>query len=299
VTQRAALLALHGDSDLAQLRSDFAANIAEVWRILVRYASWRDRTTRPTRARVCAQAGIGESTWKRCRRWLQGHGWLGLVRAGTTAWLHGAAVLNDQDAGNEAAVYVLSIPHAKRRITPAALVTPVTGPPSGSRSEPDLSPARAREPKPGRGAASGRAVPPSVVAAVRKGPGQRISEAYGAHLARPFARAGWTGTDVAYAVDHEPGGAQHRFDVARVASPGAWLRWRLSRWLDPAGQPLPAPSAERAAAAQQLRAEQAERRARRHQAAAAAAGVDAGTRAAAIRAAMGWASAPRGQEPSG
>ena len=37
--------------------------------------------------------------------------------------------------------------------------------------------------------------------------------------------------DLQFAVDHEPGGRQHRYDLATVRHPVGWLRFRLRLWL--------------------------------------------------------------------
>jgi hypothetical protein len=288
-SQPAALLALQADPALAELRADYAHNIREVWRLLVRYARWREMTTSPTRARICEQLGIGLSTWKRCRAWLEEHGWLGCVVAGSTPELDGmrtSPAFIPEDAPNTAAVYVLAIPREKRILPPPVHDHQLSGPPAGSRRDPGKDHARATAAGQEIGPASRPGSLPAMAAAVRTGAGQGITDGWAAWLARPFAHAGWTAGDLRYAVEHEPGGGQHRGRWDRVAHPVGWLRWRLARWLGPGGVPLPSHGQDLAAAAQRLRAGQQARRER--MAAAAAAWTDPAPRAAAIREQLGW-----------
>src|SRR5262245_46987992 len=53
------------DEQLAELRSDQQRSIRAVARVLARHASWADKTTRPTRAIICALARVAVTTWKR------------------------------------------------------------------------------------------------------------------------------------------------------------------------------------------------------------------------------------------
>jgi hypothetical protein len=264
--------------------------VLECARIWARYASWEDRTTRPTRALVCALASIGLSTYKAVRRWLEQHGYLGTVTEGSTPWLHGPAALVDPGARNDAAVYVLAIPQRKPRHEPCS-VTPVTRPPSGSRSELVQRPARAREDQDQDqgGPGSARAAFPVPATALRTGPGHTLSDRHVSQLARPFTAAGYSARDLAYAVDHDPSGAQHRLS-ATVRHPAGWLRWRLSRWLGPDGTPLPPVTEIRAAAAERDRAEADARRA----ALASSTWIDPAGHAAAIRRQLGWRQKPPG-----
>lgn len=208
------LTRLGEDPDLAQLRADRARNITEVGRIMARFASWTDRTTRPTRARVCHLAGISVSTFKSARRWLEGKGFLGLVRRGWTAMLR-AGALADPEEPNEAAIWVLCVPRRKPRETPPDTSDQVTRPLTPSRSEGGNHPARARE--------------HSRVAPLRTGPGHRLTDQHVAALARPFTAAGWTEADFRHALEHGPE-RRHTFRLSTVGSPMHWLAWRLSRW---------------------------------------------------------------------
>ncbi len=210
------LTRLGEDPELAQLRADRLRNIAECARIWARFASWTDRTTRPTRSRICKLAGISVSTFKSARRWLEGHGYLGTVRPGWTPLLR-AAALTGPDDPNCAAVYVLCVPRRRPRDTPPVPCEQLTRPLTPSRSEGGTSPARPREAK--------------HVAVLRTGPGHKLSDEHVAAIARPFLRAGWTPADLRHAVGHDPAGGVHRFRLASVGSPAHWLAWRLSRWL--------------------------------------------------------------------
>lgn len=286
--QREWIRALARDPGLAELRADRQRNIRNVARILARHASWYDRTTRPTRALICALAGISLSTWKACRRWLERHGWLGTVRQGrtqlavrvTTAILN--AVLGQDDKPNEAAIYVLCVPAQARpepRRPSAGVAQPETRPLTPARSAGVLNPAREPRAEPGenRGADQGRS-PLSVIRHLRRqlaelarGPGQRLSDRHLLALGRPMLAAGWSPADLAFAIGHDPRTGRHRSLTGGVREPGHWIAWRLSRWMrdpdgawagytrlgrwdwsgDPATWPLPAlsPAARRAAAA--------------------------------------------------
>jgi hypothetical protein len=210
------LTILGEDPELAQLRADRLRNIAEVARILARYASWVDSTTRPTRALICRLAGISLSTWKAARRWLEQHAYLGTVRQGRTPMLQ-AGVLTDQDAPNEAAIYVLCVPRNKpgpeRPVPPEQVTRPLPGP---ERSEGHGDPAPARE--------------KSRIAPLQRGPGSKLSDEHVTAIARPFLAAGWSPADLQHALEHQPDGRQHRTRLENVRSPAHWLAWRLSRW---------------------------------------------------------------------
>ena len=68
---------------------------------------------------------------------------------------------------------------------------------------------------------------------LRKGPGQSLTDGWVAHLSAPFLTAGWTASDLAWAVNHAPGGPQYRYLLDNVREAAPWLRWRLSAWLLP------------------------------------------------------------------
>ena len=94
------------------------------------------------------------------------------------------------------------------------------------------------------------------MAALRKAAGQGITEGWCAWIAKRFTAAGWTARDLAWAVDYEPGGAQHRLS-ARVRHVTGWLRWRLGRWIRPDGSVHPSRSQQLAASRERARADRA------------------------------------------
>ncbi len=296
-SQPQALLALPADPALTELRADYAHNIREVWRRLVRSARWTDMTVSCPREQLCAELGISASTWKRCRRWMQAHGYLGCVVAGSTPELDGmrtSPALIKADAVNTAAVYVLTMPREKQVLPPPPPVTPVTGPPTRLPKGAGTDPARGAGAAGEKGPASRPGSLPAMADQMRKGPGQGITDGWCAHLAAVFITAGWTPADLLWAINHDPDGARHRSRLDRVKHPAAWLRARLALWLEPGQEHLPwkrrrpvlARSLQRAVGRQQLRAAQQARRDR--MAAAAANWADPAGPAAAIREQHGW-----------
>jgi hypothetical protein len=271
---------------LAEAREDRRRNLLEVARILARYASWTDRTTRPTRALVCRLAGIRLSTWKVCRALWQEWGFLGVVRQGRSSFARPAAL---DDGRNDAAVYVLAVPRSSAKTPKPASVTPVTRPPTDSRSESCTTHTRASErtPENRTGLRPGSASKPAVPRALASGAVlEKLSDRARAHFWGPFAAAGWTVADFRFAIDHRPGGAQHRRDWRDVIYPAGWLRWRLAHWLDDAGRPVPSRSQVWAAAAAADRAAAAARRAELEDLAAAA--VPPNSAIEQLRAQRGW-----------
>lgn len=286
-SQREALRRGLACPDLADVRADFREHLGDWWRIHVFHASWggEDRpprgTTEPTRARVCALAGMSESTYKACRRWWEARGYIAIVRPGSTPDLR-PAVLNSPGDGNIRQAYVLCVPREKRPAPHRAPGQTLTRPLSKSRRDLDRFPAReTREtghPKSGKTGA-----PRSPV--LHRGTLKGLTDGWWAHLTRPFTS--WTAADIVWAVDHLPGGAQHRTLAANVRHPAGWLRWRLSHWLNPDGTAMPSPSQQRAADAERHRA-YLERRDRE---------LGLADRAAAIRAALGYESAASAPQP--
>lgn len=254
-SQREALRRGLACPDLAGVRADFRAHLSAFWRIHVFHASWGgpDRpppgTTEPTRSRVCELTGMSVSTYKACRRWWEARGYLAIVRPGSTPDLR-PAVLRSPGDGNVRQAYVLCVPRGKQRIPrPAPEPRPLTRPLSKSRR--DLDRFHAREDTENREHPTGKAGAPRSPL-LRTGTLKTLTDGWWAHLTRPFAS--WLASDVVWAVDHLPGGAQHRTRAANVRHPAGWLRWRLSHWLRPDGTALPSPSETRAAAARQHRA---------------------------------------------
>jgi hypothetical protein len=246
--------------------------------------------------------GVSTDTVARAVAWLQERGLLGLVSPGTTA--DGRPAVLYADAGNLAAVYVLTVP--KRR---SGTPSPVAGQSqfadlSSSRSELDRAP-RAREATPKVKPDNARA-PRGLPMLPRPGDAdlqtcpktrsegrraaqalqehsdvlRRLSAEHIRHLCRLFWLAGWLPRDVLHAIDYEPGGRQHGY-TTEVRSPAAWVRSRLAGWLDRSGVPLSSRSQQSAEAYRRVLAEQAERRAQAE--AARARGVDYAGHAARAR----------------
>src|SRR5262249_59858999 len=94
------------DPELAQVRQPYQDHIRAVGRELARRASWADHTVMLPRALACRLLGFKETTWKKCRRWLEEHGYLATVRRGRTACYRARPAVLD-DGRNHAAVYVL------------------------------------------------------------------------------------------------------------------------------------------------------------------------------------------------
>ncbi len=239
------------DPELARLRPVRQANILAVAKVLCAYASWRDMTTRPTRARVCERAGITLGTWKNCRRWLEAHGYLGTVSPGRAAGMsrNQAAVL--APTCNEAAVYVLTVPRRRQRTPCLARVSgPACPPTQQTKFACTGSPREMRE----KTGIPRELAPPG-------SPLRSLTPGWFAHLTGRFTGKGWTARDLAHAIDYTPAGAQHRYPLRDVRHPAGWLRWRLSHWLGPDGLPGPSRSQMLAATAASQAAAQARRRA--------------------------------------
>jgi hypothetical protein len=241
--------------DLAGVRADFRGHLEDWWRIHVCHASWagHDRPPRgisePTRARVCELAGMSASTYKACRRWWEERGYVAIVRRGSTPGLRPAALASPAD-GNVRQAYVLCVPREKRPAPRRAALRPLTRPLSKSRRDSDRFPAReaAAGEKEGRPEPGMAPRPPMLY----RGPLRGLTDGWWAHVTAPFAA--WSASDIVWAVDHLPGGRQHRTRTANVRHPAGWLRWRLSHWLSPDGTAMPSPSQQRVAAAERHRA---------------------------------------------
>jgi len=77
---------------------------------------------------------------------------------------------------------------------------------------------------------------------------RRLSTVQVAALVRVFLAAGWSVSDLVYALDHAPDGAAH-WHTAPVHSPAGWLASRLGWWTDAQGAVRPSHTAQLAAAA--------------------------------------------------
>lgn len=289
-SQRAYLAALLADPELAGLRADARRSVLEVARVLARWASWRTMTAWRPRARICAEVGssrdperpLSVSAFKSCRRWLEAHGYLGLVEGGTTP-LFRAAVLADSSEANRCPLYVLATPRCRCQIRKPEPGSAVNRPLPRSRRDLGLAP-RAHEGSPKVKSETARAprgqpvLPPgapalhhrprtrsealAVAAAVQARSrflGQ-LSIEHLRHLGRPFFAAGWSGADVLHAIDHDERGRAYGY-AQGIRSPAAWARARLAAWLGPDGLPLPSRSHLAAAARERDQAEQTRRRA--------------------------------------
>ncbi len=81
----------------------------------------------------------------------------------------------------------------------------------------------------------------------RSFPLQRISTAHVAAICRPFFRAGWTIKDILHAIDWRPNtDAKYHHDGANgVENTGAWLKFRLAKWIRHDGGFYRSPSQKR------------------------------------------------------
>jgi hypothetical protein len=296
------------DPEVGQMRADGRRNFAEVVRVLARYADWKDRTTRPTWARIGEQAGVSRSVVARTIRWLREHGYLGTVVTGSTPMIRTGVLYGLSSAGeeNEAAEYVLCAPGraSQRRpirpvrtqpTQPCAGDPDITDTPSRSRKGPRSTPPREHRPetrRPRHWPMTRRpATRGEMLAAAerlrRHSPLlRRITARHLRSLVKRYFQRGWTPADVLYAVDHYPDGRQHPH-TDRVRHVPGWMRHRLAFWRNP-DDPLaglyPTPSQLAADHARTIRAEQAQRAAQL--AAARAAHVDPTGPAAAVRRAL-------------
>jgi hypothetical protein len=240
--------------DLAEVRPQFRRHLEGWWRVHVRHASWGGQgrpprgVSSPGRARVCQVTGMSVTTYKACRAWWSARGYVAIARPGRTPMLR-AAVLADPDRDhNTSQAYVLCVPR-RRETSPGhhqGQARARTRPLSQSPRDCDGPRAREQARKPGKPpepGTSGALRPPLLY----RGPLARITEGWWAHLTAPFA--GWSASDLVWAIDHFPDGRQHRTRLANVRHPASWLRWRLSHWLTPDGAAIPSPTQRRAEAA--------------------------------------------------
>ncbi len=91
----------------------------------------------------------------------------------------------------------------------------------------------------------------------RSFPLQRISTPHVAAICRPFFQAGWTIRDILHAIDWRPNtDARYHHDGANgVENTGAWLKFRLGKWVRKDGGFYRSPSQKREADRIQLAAE--------------------------------------------
>jgi hypothetical protein len=297
------------DPEVGQMRADGRRNFAEVVRVLARYADWKDRTTRPTWARIGEQAGVSRSVVARTIRWLREHGYLGTVVTGSTPMIRTGVLYGLSSAGeeNEAAEYVLCTPGrtSQRRQSrpvrtqptqPCAGDPDITDTPSRSRQGPRSTPPREHRseterprhwPMTRRPATRGEMLAAAEMLRRRTPLLRRITARHLRSLVKGYFQRGWTPADVLYAIDHYPDGRQHPH-TDRVRHVPGWIRYRLAAWHnphDPLADLYPTPSQLAADHARTVRAEQRQRAAQL--AAARAARVDPATGpAAAVRRAL-------------
>jgi hypothetical protein len=311
--ERLWLEAIGAHEEVLDLRADARANVLEAARQLARRASYSDGTTRRGATPWHLLAGVCLSTWKKIRRRLEAWGFLGTVQPGTTAEFR--SVLHRGEP-NTAAVYVLCIPKRNARSGhPPARASAISCPPTRSHRDRGSQPQRdplCKTPEnrggppcgrtqPGSAAAASAAAPAdAVVQTLRKAAGQPISERWCARLAAPFVAAGWTVADLAWAIEHEPGGGRHNYSAA-VRHPVGRIRWRLGlHRAGPGGRPLLARSQQLAVSRLHSRQQRARTDALTGRLAAvlelphgsvapaSQPAVDAAPHAARIRAALGW-----------
>ena len=273
-----------------------AASTAAVIGVLARYMDWADRTSRPTHARIAQMAKVSPSTVTRAIAWLRSAGLLGLVSPGTTPALRPGVLhgLPGQPERNDAAVYVLTIPHQHKRSLPAE---------SAGHSEFDhLSRSRRdRSPTPRTRAREKTRTPADPILQhcpqtrterlaaadairARCPAAARLTPRHIAWLTRAWFDDGRTPADILHAIDYHHDGRQWRLD-APVRHPAGWLRHRLADWTRD-GQLLPTPAQQAAAHATHHKAEQAAARHRHAQATRRAQGTDTAARAAQTRQAL-------------
>ena len=239
-SQREALRTGLACPDLVDVRADFRANLTAWWRLHVLAMSWGGEnrapagTTQPTRARVCALAGFGVSTYKVCRAWWEARGYTAIVRPGRTPLLRPAVLVRTGDH-NERQVYVICVPRRKRPIPTPRSGQKISRPLSCSRSEHEIPTRVSRA----TGEPGSNIIRP---AALRTWPLRGVSDGWWTHLTRPFLAAGWSSKEITWAIDHDPGGKAHRERLANVRHPVGWLRWRLTAWFESDGRPVLSPS---------------------------------------------------------
>ena len=284
ISQKQWLAAVKAAIIAAGWYSNRAENYWAVVQVYANWMDWADRTTRPTHARVHELAvvngrHVSERTIKRVVAWLHEQKFMGTVTPGMIPRYRPGRALA-LDPGNEAAEYVLTIPHQRKDPLPAAGEDSTEfGPPSMSRQGHSKGP-RTREAKPADSPPWRLADRPqnrdereaaADAMRARCEPLARLSTRHVATIARPWLTAGWTPADILHALDWRPpheGGRRWKI-TAGIAAPGPWADWRLGHWR--VDGVITAPASQLAAEADARRiAAQADRRAAAAAAAAAA-----------------------------
>jgi len=243
---------------LAPLRRDAHDNLLRIaWALAL--AARADGTAAPTWEGLSEQVGLSRATIARHLAWLQRHGFLAVKETGSTPKTRGGRAAGE---GNHSAIYALTVPSAPSSVEesetpPCSLVerTPYT---------------RARTTETGQAASGGgtwnshqvartgaerlkaaEATQQRVLVLRRKSP-KAVRSAL-----RTWLVAGWTVSDIVWALDHDPDG-KNRWQTGHIANPLGWLRARLKPW-----EGLPPPSQIKSEERAALRAAQLEERARR------------------------------------
>src|SRR5664280_2715610 len=179
----------------------------------------------------------------------------GVVQHGSTPATRAAPLAGL--AGNRAAVYLLTtpLPRSVDSSEPAGEPVPEAGEPTPEAAveitealpvEERWTPPKSRrgsvEPLHARAGEDEGSLQQRVLAA------RRLSAVQVAALVRVFLAAGWSVSDLVYALDHAPDGAAH-WHTAPVHSPAGWLAARLGWWTDAAGAVRPSHTAQLTAAA--------------------------------------------------
>lgn len=283
---------------LTNARADGQRNARQLAAALVGYADWHTGTARPTWGRLQERSGLSRRTVARWLRRLHDAGLLVTVQSGTTPQFS-PGVLTDPDAGNLAAMYLLTAPHAPAKAPESSAADKVgdeatsdeaangraveeSGTPSPSRSGGEQTPTHARKATGTNSRPNGR--PGEKLIKERCHAGSRVlhrtwrcqqavqlqdsalalrvlSPAHVAALIRPFLLAGWTVEDLRYGLDHHPDGRPH-WHTAPVTAPAGWALSRLAHWRKPNGMVLPGRRAQLLSAADIHRQKLAEQQAR-------------------------------------
>ena len=246
-----------------------AAHTTAVIGVLARYMDWADRTSRPTHTRIAQMTKLSPRTVTRTIAWLRSTGLLGLVSPGTTPALR-PAILHGPPERNDAAVYLLTIPHRHK--------PPPTPQTAGHSQSDHLSRSRRDRTNLPRTRARGKPRPPAdhilrhcpktrteqltAADAIRAccPTAARLTPRHVAWLTRAWFQAGRTPADILHAIDYHPDGHQWHHDTP-IRHPAGWLHHRLADWTRD-GQLLPTPAQQAAARATHHKAQQTA--ARRH-----------------------------------
>ncbi|MFB9415703.1 hypothetical protein ACFFSQ_47000 [Dactylosporangium matsuzakiense] len=238
-----------------EMRSDRDARWRAIWRALVCAADWRTLTYTGTWDVLAERAGVSRSTVARAVRWYQLVGLLSVVHTGATAAAIGSS-------SNRAPSYVVTVPDVDAGHSPVDELDTPTGGESSlddqfAREDSGSSALRLESELPTR--KPGPSWPMSAAPRTRAerlaaaealiwhAPTiRRVSPRLVRHVLRTWFAAGWSVSDVLYALDHTPAGVASRI-TGPVHTPAAWMRYRLAAWLEH-GQPMPSRS-QRARAA--------------------------------------------------